>query len=152
MSLFETCWSLSIKQLAWCLFKHSRLCGFHAGCKGGVNVKGALLHTLWSSVVIKCNDRFKHISYMQTIYHISHKTKATCFIMCRFPFFFFFAKTAMMHQGRDTRLILWCLALGNWLMILHGSDLFLNIPQMLVRMGSVEFRDQITTLGSLPCS
>lgn len=71
-------------------------------------------------------------------------------LSCVDSLFFFFAKTAMMHQGGDTRLILWCLALGNWLMILHGSELFLNIPQMLVRMGSVEFRDQITTLGSWP--
>ena len=30
--------------------------------------------------------------------------------------------------------------------------LFLNIPQMLVRLGSVEFRHQINALGSLPCS
>lgn len=33
-----------------------------------------------------------------------------------------------------------------------GSDLFLHIPQILVRLGSGEFGDQVNALGSSSCS
>lgn len=80
---------------------------------------------------------------------ISYNIK-TNFILCSFHLCCQNSSDTLRQSHKFSGGVKWCLALGHWQWIL--GVLWVGAPIRLVRLGSEEFRDQISALGSWSCS